>query len=201
MNYTDKQFICLPHITALDKLKIKYTDIAVYVAIRSYNNPQGRCYPSYDGIAKKANCSKAYVSQAIKRLEQSGLIKVERSKKIKQPNRYSFQDHYMFEQIPYHIFNVDLKLYDLSMLLCMRQFCYRGRFQSFEGVRYLSEKLGVSYKVAHQRVSSLIKKGYVTSDTGSRGCKYKLTDKVNWIYDYHNKYKKEANVYPPLIIM
>jgi hypothetical protein len=48
----------------------------VLLAIADSANDEGVCWPSYETIAKKANVSRRYVMDVIKKLEEVGIIKV-----------------------------------------------------------------------------------------------------------------------------
>jgi biotin operon repressor len=188
MKYVKGQFVCLPQFLKLDTLKLKYTDALIYVALRSFNNKKNGCYPAYETIAKKANCSRDFVIKSINRLRQSGLIVVVKSKKIKEVNRYSFKEGHVFEQIPYEIFDIDLSLYEKSMLLCLRQFFTIGKLRCLYSIKELANLLGISYKTVHRQMDSLIKKGYITQGTGVRKDLRIFSDKINWIWDYGHQF-------------
>jgi len=198
MEYIDGQFVCLPHVKKLTEKQLKYTDILVYVAIRSFDKLDG-CFPMYETIAKRAKCSRSYVIGAVRRLKQAQLITVQpsakRSEQCKSPvNRYRFTDFYLYEQIHYSIFDADLNLNDKAMILNLRQFF------AFEFIKYphtlksLAKELGLTYKVLNQRVNSLIARGYIQRVTFRHKKrkpqkKYKFTDKMEWNWDY-SKFKQ-----------
>jgi len=193
MKYVEGQFVCLPQLLNLNELNVKYTDILVYVALRSFDGSEG-CFPSYESIAERAKCSRSFVVQAVKRLEAAKLITVQRSKKKfnieKTPvNKYEFTEYYMFERIPYSFFDLELNLHDKAMLLNLRQFFQMGAITPFYKIKDLANKLGLSYKVIHQRVKSLISKGYMAHverkpNRDITYYRYEFTDKFKWIYGY-----------------
>lgn len=191
MKYVIGQFICLPRVFDL-KSPLKYTDLIVYIAIRSFNNKDNNCFPSYETIAEKAGCGRSYTIQAIKRLESSGLIEVIRSAKIKVVNRYKFVKCYDFERIPYQIFEEDLTLNEKSMLLWLRQWVRMPNLIIPYKIKKLSKLLKISYKIVHQQVSALIKKGYIKKYYHEQKqfgiC---LTDKISWTSDYVVKPRTE----------
>ena len=54
---------------------ITRTDAKVLLTIRSFVDEQtGRCFPSYEAIAKRAGCSRISVARAIKKLENEGFL-------------------------------------------------------------------------------------------------------------------------------
>ncbi|WP_367117551.1 helix-turn-helix domain-containing protein [uncultured Pedobacter sp.] len=75
MECNDGQFVCLPHILNLKENGLKYTDILIYVALRSFDKLDG-CFPMYETIAERAKCSRDYVIKAIKRLKAAEFITV-----------------------------------------------------------------------------------------------------------------------------
>lgn len=186
MNYVNGQYIVLPQILAMDQLKIKYTDVMVYISVRSFNGWQG-CYPSYETIAKRAHCSRSYVIESLNRLEQACFIEVERSEKKKESNKYRFPKFHNFEHIPYSFFKlgVELTIYERSMLLCLRQILrYHGKGMSIMTITDIAKRLGLSYRQVYKPLTSLIDKGYVVYKRERSGKTYALADKFEWIFDY-----------------
>lgn len=200
MNYVKGQFVCLPQMPKFDSL-FKYTDTLIYVAIRSFNNEFDGCFPAYETIATKAGCCRSFVIDSIRRLELNGLISVERSKVKKTANRYTFVEEYRFEQIPYEIFDADLTVNEKSMLLCLRPHFIFGKLTAISTIKKLAELLGLTYKIVHKNISSLIQKGYMTQGTGRYKDVRKFTNKIDW----PSCYEKQPNPsiilyknYPPL---
>jgi len=203
MEYIDGQFVCLPHVNKLNEKQLKYTDVLVYVALRSFDKLDG-CFPMYETIAERAKCSRSYVINAIKRLKQAELITVQpsakRTEQCKSPvNKYEFEDSYLFERIHYSIFDAELGLYDKAMILNLRQFFALEMINPLYTLKDIAKKLGLTYKIVNQRVNSLIRNGYMeriitTHRKRKPKKKYKFTHKMEWIWDY-NKFK----VNPPKI--
>lgn len=187
MNYVTGQFVVLPEILAMDQLKIKYTDLMVYISLRSFDGWQG-CYPAYETIAKRARCSRDYVIKAISRLEQAGFIEVERSDKKKESNKYRFVKFHNFERIPYTFFSLGnkLTLYERSVLLCLRQLLWHhGKGMSIMTIADIAKRLGLSYRQVYKPLTSLINKGYLVYRKERSGKTYTLADKFEWIFDYN----------------
>jgi len=199
MNYVKGQFVCLPYMPKFHSA-LKYTDTLVYVALRSFDNEYNGCYPAYETIAKRAGCNRLFVINAIKRLELNGLIQVKRSKKIKTVNRYTFTPEYMFEQIPYQFFDAnDLTLYEKSMLLCIRRLYRQYNLAYIGSLKTLARSVGLTYKVVHKHISSLITKGYIVKVEGRIKNKSRLTDKIDWPWDYNGIFKPTP-ISPKLIV-
>ncbi|WP_316808089.1 helix-turn-helix domain-containing protein [Pedobacter agri] len=193
MKYNDGQFVCLPQILNLKENGLKYTDILVYVALRSFDKLDG-CFPMYETIAERANCSRDYVIKAVNRLKAVEFITVmpsaKRTEQCKSPiNKYEFKEYYMFERIHYSIFDADLNLHDKAMILNLRQFFAFEMIKPFYTLKQIAKELGLTYKVVTQRVNSLIRKGYMertisTYKKRKPQKKYKFTDKMEWIWNY-----------------
>lgn len=199
MNYVKGQFVCLPYLPKFDSV-LKYTDTLVYVALRSFDNEFNGCYPAYETIAKRAGCNRLFVRNAIRRLESAGVISVQRSKKIKTVNRYTFTPEYSFDQIPYQFFGIsDLSIYEKSMLLNLRRFLRHGPLACLYSIKELATHLGLSYKIVHKNMSSLKSKGYIANVEGRSKNKWKFTDKIGWPWDYNNAHKVKT-VYKKLIV-
>jgi len=186
-----KQFVVLPNFGNLSNIKIKYTDALTYIAVRSFDGYNG-CFPSYESIAAKASCSRDFVIKSLKRLETAAFIQIKRGKKTatnhNEVNRYSFPANYMFEQIPYEVFDLDLTLHDKSMLITLRQFFRLGKLEFQYDIKKVADKLGLTYKIVYERIASLTTKGYLIS-SNSRYSNYEFTDKIQWTWNYGNKIK------------
>lgn len=194
MNYVAGQFVVLPRINNLTKLKLKYTDILTYTVLKSFDGDEG-CFPSYETIAARAGCSRDFIITSIKRLERSGLISVKRSRKRlvrdRLPvNEYAFKHFNLFNPIPYDIFEIELNLYDKAMLLVVIQFFYDGKINPLYTLPKIAKEMELSIKVVQQRFRSLIQLGYIVKLKLPRrkslfGCKYKyeLSSHINWIWN------------------
>lgn len=182
MNYADGQYVILPYVFPIAKI-LKYPDLVVYVAVRSFNGDKG-CFPTYETIAERAGCSRDYVIDAIKRLEAVKMLECKRAKGIKKPNRYKFTKYYRFERIPYKFFTLKsrLTINQMGILLCLRSVLLGGK--QYSTVKILAEILGLTRKQLDGQLTALIKKGYVEQVRSSLGKRYELTDKFKWIYDY-----------------
>ncbi len=197
--------MALPRLTNLKKLKIKYTDILTYVSLRSFDGDEG-CFPSYESIASRAGCSRDFVIKSLKRLEKGGVVAIKRPRKRvvrnRLPvNRYEFTRSFNFDPIPYSFFENELSLNDKSMLLILRQFFYNLNMRLGYQITRISSELGVSYKVIHQRIESLVKLGYIKKlkvdrRRGSFQCKYQYTDRIDWIWDLTDVHRsKQARTF------
>jgi predicted transcriptional regulator len=204
MNYVDGQFVVLPRLKNLTKSKLKYTDILTYTSLRSFDGDEG-CFPSYESIASRAGCSRDFVIKSLKRLEKAGVIEIKRKRRIVRDrlpvNHYEFTKSFEFDPIPYSFFENKLSLNDKSMLLTLRQFFYNAKVRPAYQIKRISFELGVSYKVIHQRIESLVKLGYIKKlkvdrRKGSFQCKYQYTDKIDWIWDLTDFYRsKQARTF------
>ena len=140
----------------------------------------------------------------MKRLENGGVITIKRATKRvvrdKLPvNHYEFTRYFQFDRIPYGLFENELSLNDKSMLLVLRQFFYNLKMRPGYQIKRISSELGVSYKVIHQRIESLVKLGYIKKlelnhRKGDFACKYEYTAKVDWIWNLNDIYKTQEKV-------
>jgi predicted transcriptional regulator len=60
------------------RLKIPPTEKVVLLAIADHADHEGRCWPGMEGLAEKAGVHRVTVAKVVKRLEDKGLLKVER---------------------------------------------------------------------------------------------------------------------------
>ncbi|TCC98042.1 helix-turn-helix domain-containing protein [Pedobacter psychroterrae] len=163
---------------------LKYMDVLVYVAIKSYDNKEGLCFPSHETIGKRAGLSSDFVIDSIKRLESEGCLSVYRHEKFREPNRsysnkYYFPEVEVFNPIPYEIFEAtDLTGNEKAMLLLLRQFA-KSSIDIFASMDEFVKVLGLSKQIIYKRYNSLIKKGYLTK-TKTKG--WIKMQKIDWSY-------------------
>lgn len=116
------QLIKMP--TSLRNLtnKHRYTDLAVYLTIRSTEN-EGKSKYGWDKIARKLSISKQSVGESLKRLEELKVIQIkqEQSDKIDGVyNVYEFIDSGSFIAIRYDLLDKGLKGKILGILLYLQ---------------------------------------------------------------------------------
>src|SRR4051812_7665013 len=105
MTETSHRFVLLPNYLNIKKLGLQYRDLLTYITIRSFlNSSTDLCKPSYETIVKMSGTSKRFISESIKRLKLSGLLKVTNSGKPRGSNYYSFEKCESFSRIPYDVF-------------------------------------------------------------------------------------------------
>jgi len=199
MQYVKDQFVVCPHFHDLRQSRLKYTDVIVYIAVRSFNNPQNRCFPSYEAIAKRAECSRDYVIKALKRLSKASLITITRSTKFKGVNCYHFATSHMFEQIPYELFDQDIDIYAKSMMLLFRQLAVNGRLKYVFKLERMAKCYGLTYRTVYKQITKLIDLGYIIRGTGKRKICLMLTDKIDWPWGYGNSVDEPKGV--PLLLI
>lgn len=93
-NEKSKKHAQLPNGMNEDNLTPK--DQLVYAAIKSFDNPQHRCFPSQQKIAEKAGISIPTVRKSIDRLGKTKYIKIKKSGKF---TYYYFNEYKKFEPI------------------------------------------------------------------------------------------------------
>ncbi|MEZ2339404.1 helix-turn-helix domain-containing protein [Mucilaginibacter sp. RCC_168] len=195
----------MPDFLNLNQQNIKYLDALTYVTIRSFHNSTtGLCYPAYETIADKAGMSRSFIINSVKRLEKGGFLNITHSKKKHTCNQYHFDKEPRFERIPYELLDADLSANQKAMLICLRQFFNEGPLSSTKTITDFAKLLGISYKTVYSQFIELIAKGFINE-------KYKimkgqtksliwlkLSDKIDWHYDYSKSKPKQAIVYPKL---
>jgi hypothetical protein len=181
-----RPFVIKPLFRDLKSQQLKYLDVLTYVSLRSFNNPNNGCFPSYESIAERAGLSRTFVIESIKRLEKAKFINVYRTGFIA-PNKscvnhYSFRKEISFNSIPYDIFKVEeLTPNEKAMLLLIVQssFNYRDVWISLQKD---AKGLGLTYNVYYKQFNSLIKKGFLEM---KNKYVYKLK-KIDWYFKEHH---------------
>jgi len=116
------QFIKLPYRLRNLTNKNRYTDLAVYLTIRSTEN-DGKSMYSWDKIAKKLSISKKTVGESLERLVEYKVIEIEQEQCDKIDgvyNVYKFIDRGMFVPIRYDLLDKGLKGKMLGILLYLQ---------------------------------------------------------------------------------
>lgn len=201
----NRRFVAMPDFLNLKQQNIKYLDALTYATIRSFHNSTtGLCYPAYETIADKAGMSRSFIINSVKRLEKAGFLNITHSKKKHICNQYHFGELPRFERIPYELFDADLSANQKAMLLCLRQFFNEGKLTSTYTIAGFAKLLGVSYKTVYSQFISLVDKGYIDEKhiifkgkTKNKN-RLKLTEKIDWHYDYSASMPKQQIVYPKL---
>lgn len=194
MHNKPRAFVKKPIFLKLKTNKLNYLDVLTYTAIKSFDNPKGGCFPSYETIASRSGLSRTFVTESIKRLEKSNYLGVCRNEKFKSPkrsfpNQYSFKSVDPFNRIPYDIFEVnDLTVYQKAMLLLLRQSAITVT-EIYGTINKFADELELTYNTVKKQFDSLILKGYL------KPIDKRLTElkKIDWSYPEH---RKESNVQP-----
>ena len=201
---TQRAFIKKPIFQNFNSNNLIYLDVLTFTAVKSFDNPNEQCFPSYETIAEKARLSKDFVMDSIQRLEDANYLSVYRNPKFRGPNRsypnkYFFPEFEVYNPIPLEVLNVeDLTAYEKAMLLLLRQFAaspsdIHGSMDDF------SNKLGLTKRTIYKQYLSLNKKAYL--DKG-RLRKHQLTTllKIDWSYPEHLKINKISKPIVNLLI-
>lgn len=183
-----RAFIKKPVFQNFNTNNLKYLDVLTYVAIKSFDNPEQRCFPSYETIADKSGLSRTFTVESVDRLETSKYLSVYREKKFKAPNRsypnrYSFPDYEEFNQVPLELLSSsDLTSNEKAMLLLLKQFSNSPK-DIIGSITTFADDLGLSYQTIRKQYNSLVNKGYLDDSR----LKSKLTKllKIDWSFpDY-----------------
>lgn len=183
---TQRAFIKKPIFQNFSSNNLIYLDVLTFTAVKSFDNPNAQCFPSYESIAEKAGLSRSFVMDSIQRLDEAKYLSVYRSPKFRAPNKsypnkYFFPEPKVYNPIPLEVFKAeDLTGYEKAMLLLLRQFAISpsnidGSMDDF------SSKLGLTKRTIYKQYLSLNKKGYLDK---SRLKKNKITNllKIDWSF-------------------
>jgi DNA-binding MarR family transcriptional regulator len=178
MNVHMGQFVLVPGLLNLKDKDLQYLDTLVYASLRSFNNAaNGDCFPTHETIAGRAGLSKRFVINSIRRLETAGLVKVERSTKVKVSNQYYFDlpgTQLSMARIPFELFYIlNLTPYEKAMLICIRQFFEHGFLKCMYNVKKLANYLGLTYRIVSKQYHQLVAKHYITELRVNFKCKAK----------------------------
>src|SRR5687767_11159228 len=118
-----ERFIIKPFFNNLSDYRLNYKDILTYITLRSfYNSKDKYCFPSYETIAKRAQLSKTFITQSIKRLEAAGFIEIWKVGKVRVRHCYKFSKLDQYQKIPYAFLDLgDLTTSEKAMLLLLRE--------------------------------------------------------------------------------
>lgn len=89
-----RNFTAVPNDVLPMLAKLHGCAISVYVALRSYADRQGECFPKLDDIASRSGCSTATVKRVMKKIKNAGLVtdKQRNSHSGRTSNLYVFLD-------------------------------------------------------------------------------------------------------------
>lgn len=192
-------YVPVPDVLKLQDKHLHYLDMLIYASLRSFDNPSDGCFARHETIGKRAGLSKNFAIYSIRRLEDAGLITVERSKKIRVSNKYFFVNKegsftLRTEKIPRTIFDAeDLSSNEKALLICIRQFYNHGKLTCMEGVPFYSKWLGLTESTIRKQFGSLIAKGYISKFQSINNHdkrinkRFILSDKLNWDFTHCEK--------------
>ena len=205
------------HVQVARKIKemgLEQGDILVYAVIKSYRNGETkRCNPSMDKeIVPKTGLPKRFVLASIIRLENAGLITVERKKGTS--NKYTFTElDSKFDMYAKTFLNItNLKAHTKEFYMKIQEYLFvheDGTGESTYNVSQLAELADVDWRSAKKYLEELEEKQYleVRNSTsldiaGFKGKQYvfdlnKLGQKILWALAKHEEniqdlYEKDA---------
>ena len=178
----------MPKFLNLSHKGLEYLDALTYITIRSHDSTKnGYAHPSYEAISELSGLGRTFISESIKRLEKTKLMRIQHSKVDGVCNRYYFSKLESFECIPYTLFAADdLTIYEKAILLCLKQFFVFGCHMSDYTIKQFSKALGITYNQLYKPYKALIAKGYINGDVFAESSfKGKpvwkgMTNKLNW---------------------
>lgn len=190
----------MPYFLKLNEQKLKYLDLLTYVAIKSFDNPEAECFPSYETIAERAGLSRDFIIRSINRLKEAKYIRIWRKAGFQSPNK-SYPNHYYFTKIaksdyffmiPYEVLNQPrLTAHEKAMLICLYQFGITP-YELHGSINTFAKHLGLTYKAVHNQYKSLVSKGYLDDSKlkKNRTTQLKLID-LNFTQYLKSKTNKE----------
>jgi DNA-binding transcriptional regulator YhcF (GntR family) len=136
-------------------------DILVYACIKSFDNPQAKCYPSIRKIAELASMSVPTVKKSIEALELEGYIKTQ---VVKKRTYYTFDKYKTFEIFSFDFLNnKELTHREKAYILVTQQHMYKKGDTQTGVVAYSDRKLADLINMPRASIqkcnNSLIEKG------------------------------------------
>ncbi|RYF18684.1 MAG: hypothetical protein EOO42_15060 [Flavobacteriales bacterium] len=185
MSTKQRQFIKMPYFLDLTSRNLKYLDVLTYVAVKSFDNANNDCFPSYEAIAERSGLSRSFIIESINRLQASNYLSAYKRVGFRAPNK-SFPNQYSFMiekkeyyfKIPYEIFKLmDLTNYERAMLLLLRQFSVT-LFELYGSINEFANWLGLTKQTIYKQYLSLVAKGYL--DKARLKSKITKLLKIDW---------------------
>lgn len=200
----NQRFIIKPDFKNLSEHKLNYKDILIYIAIRSFYNFEDKyCYPSYDAIAKRAQLSKKFVGESVKRLEGAKFLQVWRVVKRRIRHYYRFdQPIISYQKVPYQLLlDSDLTVFEKGILLLFREHC-DSFYECSKSIAEIASESGLTYRTIHNQYQTLLLKGYIVeclyedplNNTLSKVIR--LTQKLKWDFPQSQNTRSAINEAP-----
>ena len=121
MEEISKKHSQVPNNMAQDGLSPR--EQLVYAVLHSYNNPENKVFPSLDTLAKRAQLSVPTIRDSLKKLEESGYIKIE---KRGRKNYYFFKKYIKFEPFSEEFLNKeDITPTTKAYLVATQQYMFK----------------------------------------------------------------------------
>ncbi|MEN0011366.1 helix-turn-helix domain-containing protein [Flavobacterium nitrogenifigens] len=190
----------MPYFLKLDEQNLNYLDVLTYVALKSFDNPDHRCFPSYESIADRAGLSRDFIIKSISRLKDAGYIRIWRRAGFQSANK-SYPNHYYFNKldkgdyffmIPYELLSEDrITNYEKAILLLLYQFSVTPTTVIGKMDRFV-KMLGISKNAIYKKYLSLADKGFIDK---SRFNKYGILNLliIDWDFTYYLKGLEDQN--------
>jgi len=165
MENEKEQFVTVPN-SLVECENISPKSLVIYCALKRYMNKDTKeCYPKISTIAQDVGCGKDAILKALKELEDSGFISIQKRKG--QSNVYKFSEHKNFEPFSYDFLdNPNIKLREKAYLVAQQKNMF-VKEQTGIGITAMSTKEIAS--VIHMSVptvlsceNKLIQQGYLT---------------------------------------
>lgn len=185
--------------------ELKPIDILTYLYLRSYDNPQHECFPSFEKLSQLSGAAIGTLRKCVKNLETAGYITV---KKKGRSNYYYFDETY-FDRDGWEKFyrefleNKNLTYKEKAYIVSTQQYMYKD-LQNIGKISYsdseLAQKLNVSESTIYRNNKDLERKQYLDILKGKNrdfetGCKEDIKvfrmDKIGqaalWLIEDHEE--------------
>lgn len=181
----------MPYFFNLPNENLLYLDILTYVTIKSFDNSNKDCFPSYETIAERSGLSRTFIIESISRLENSNYLITERrgyrTSTRCYPNQYKFtieEDYFLM--ISYEIFKAtDLTNNEKAMLLALRQFAITP-YHLYGSLKEIAQDLNLPTTTINKQYYSLVKKGYLDKSELKQKITL-LTNRIDWNFTAYLK--------------
>lgn len=161
MEEISKKHSQVPNNMAQDGLSPR--EQLVYAVLHSYNNPENKVFPSLDTLAKRAQLSIPTIRESLKKLKDSGYIRIE---KRGRKNYYFFEKYIKFEPFSEEFLNnKKITATTKAYLVATQQYMFKdekgiGKI-SFSNVD-LSKQINMPESSIRKCNNELVKENYLT---------------------------------------
>lgn len=155
------QFFMLPS-KMTEESELKPSDLLVYLYLKSYDNPQHECFPSFEKLQKRSGAAISTLRKCVSNLEDAKYIRIEKKGRS---NYYYFEKPIKYEKF-YKEFldNPDLTFKEKAYVAATQQYMYKditneGKISIPNSE--LANKLNISESTVYRVNKELERKDYL----------------------------------------